>query len=116
MLISSVELKNETITIPLLLFYLDLVPVCSKTHQVVDYTLVRCFNDYVQSGVDARRQEDENFESSVVVKTLKLLTNSSYGYQILDRGLHSVTKSFNDEKTHAAIHSKLFKRLVPINQ
>ena len=42
---------------------------------------------------------------------MKLLANSSYGYQIMDRSHHTVTKYLNDEKTHSAINSKLFKRL-----
>ena len=42
---------------------------------------------------------------------MKLLANSSYGYQIMDRSRHTVTKYLNDEKTHSAINNKLFKRL-----
>ena len=42
---------------------------------------------------------------------MKLLANSSYGYQILDRNWHTVTRNLNDEKTHSAINDKLFKRL-----
>ena len=61
--------------------------------------------------MDARRQGDENPNSSVVAETMKLLANSSYGYQILDCSQHTVTKCLNDEKTHSAINSKMFKRL-----
>ena len=66
---------------------------------------------FVQSAVDARRQGDENPNSSVVAETLKLLANSSYGYQIMDQSQHSVAKYLTDENTHAAINSKLFKKL-----
>ena len=34
---------------------------------------------------NARREGDENENSSVVAKTMKLLANISYGYQIVDR-------------------------------
>ena len=37
---------------------------------------------------------------------MKLLVNSSYGYQIMDHSQHT-----DDEKTHSAINSKMFKRL-----
>ena len=60
--------------------------------------------------MDARRQGDENPDSSVVAETIKLLANNSYGYQIRGRSRHTVTKYLNDEKTHSAINSKLFKR------
>ena len=68
----------------------------------------------MQSAVNACRG-DENPNSSVVAETMKLLANSSYGYQIMDRSRHTVTKYLSDEKTHGAINTKLFKRLDHIN-
>ena len=76
MLISSSILTNGTLITPLLLFYLQLGLVCKK---------VRQFDNFVQSAVDARRQGDENPNSNIVAKTMKLLANSSYGYQVMDR-------------------------------
>ena len=43
-----------------------------------------CFNGFVQSVIDARREGDENSDSSVVAETMEILCNSSYGYQIMD--------------------------------
>ena len=54
---------------------------------------------------------DENLHSSVVAETMKLLANSSYGYQVIDRCRHIITKYLNDEKTHKAINCKFFKIL-----
>ena len=64
--------------------------------------------------MDAQRQEDENPNSSVVAETMKLLANNSYGYQIMDRSRHTVTKYLTDEKTHSAFISKIFKRPIHI--
>ena len=114
MLISSFILTNGTIITPLLLFYLQLGLVCKKIHRFVQYTPRKCFGHFLQSAVDARRQGDENPNSSVVAKTMKLLANSYYGYQIMDRSRHTVTKYLSDEKTHCTINSKLFKRLIHI--
>ena len=111
MLISSFTLQNGTLITPLLWFYLQLGVVCTKIHRFVEYTPKKCFNSFVQSPVEARRQGDKNPNSSVVAETMKLLANSSYGYQIMDRSRHTVTKYLTDEKTHAAINSKLFKKL-----
>ena len=110
MLISGFVLTNGTNITPLLLFYLKLGLVCKKIHRFVQYTPKNCFNNFVQSAVDARRQGDENPNSSVVAETMKLLANSSYGYRIMDRSRHTVTKYLSDEKTHSAINSKMFKR------
>ena len=46
---------------------------------------------------------------------MKLLANSSYGYQIMDRSRHTVTKYLTDKKTHAPINSKLLKKLDHVN-
>ena len=98
MLISSFTLQNGTLITPLLLFYLQLGLVCTKLHRFVEYTPKKCFNSFVQSAGDARRQGDENPISSVVAETMKLLSNSSYGYQIMGRSRHTVTKYLSDEK------------------
>ena len=111
MLISSFNLTNGSIITPLLLFYLQLGLVCKTIHRFVQYTPRKCFNSFVQSALDAPRQGYKNPNSSVVAETMKLLANSSYGYQIMDRSRHTVTKYLNDEKTHSAINSKMFKRL-----
>ena len=115
MLISSYFLENGTLNTPLLLFYLELGLVCKKIYRFVEYIPVKCFNKFVQSAVNARREGDENPNSSVVGETMKLLANSSYGYQIMDRSRHTVTKYLNDEKTHGAINTKMFKCLDHIN-
>ena len=115
MLISSFTLHNGTLITPLLFFFLQLRLVCTKIHHFVEYTPKKCFNSFVQSAVDARRQGDENPKPSVVAETMKLLANSSYGYQIMDRSRHTVTKYLSDKKTHAAINSKLFKKLDHVN-
>ena len=86
-----------------------------KNYHFVEYTPVKCFNKFVQSAVDARREGDENPNSSVVTETMKLLANNSYGYQIIDPSRHTVTKHLSNEKTHGAIDTKLFKRLDYIN-
>ena len=113
MLISIFILSNGTIITHLLLFYLKLGLVCKTIHRFVQYTPTKCFNNFVQSAVDAQPQVDENPNSSVVAETMKLLANSSNGYQIMDRSRHTVTKYLNDGKTHIAMNSKMFKRPNP---
>ena len=109
-LISSFFLENGTLITPLLLFYLNLGLVGKKnTASWKLFQLNVSIN--LQSAVDARREGDENPNSSVVAETMKLVANSSYEYQIMDRSSHTVTKYLSDEKTHGAINTKLFKRL-----
>ena len=86
-------------------FYLNLALECTQMHRLIQYTLLKCFNSFVQSTVNARRQGDENPHSGVVVETMKLLAKSLYGYQILDRSRHTITKYLNVEKAYKAIDS-----------
>ena len=81
----------------------------------MEYVPVKRFKKLVQYAVNARREGDENPNSSVVAKTMKLLANSSYGYQIMDRSQHTVTKYLSDERTHGAINRKFIKHLDYIN-
>ena len=111
MIISSFHLTNGTLITPLLLFYLRLGLVCKKMHRFVQCILKKCFKNFVQSAVNARRSGDKNPNSSGVAETMKLLANNSNGYQILDRSGHTVTKYLNDKKTHSAIIKKMFKHL-----
>ena len=78
-LISDYFLEYGTIITPLLLFYLDLGLVCKTNYRFVEYLPIKRFKKFVQSAVNARRERDENPDSSIVAETLKLLANSSYG-------------------------------------
>ena len=56
MLISCFILTNGTNITPLLLFYLQLGLNCKKIHRFVQYTPKKCFDNFVQSAIGARRQ------------------------------------------------------------
>ena len=114
-IISSYFSEIGTIITRLLLFYLDLGPVCKKNYRFVLYTPIKCFDKFLQPAVNARTEADGKSNASAVVETVMLLVNSSYGYQIIDRSHHTVPKYLTDEKTHGAINNKMFKRLCHIN-
>ena len=109
--ISSFILTNSSIKSALLWFCLQLGLVRIKTHRFVQYTPTKCFDNFVHSAVNARRQGDETPNSIVFAETMKLLANSSYGYRIMDCSRNTLTKYLTDEKTHSAVNSKTFKRL-----
>ena len=111
MLIFNFKLENGTVITPLFNIYMELGLQCTKIYQFIKYSPRMCFNNFVQSVVDARREGDVNPLSGVVAETMKLLGNSSYGYQIMDRSRHTITKYLKDEKTHKANNEPLFKRL-----
>ena len=85
MLKTGYFLENGTVNILLLLCYLDLGLVCNRIYRFVQDTAMNLFNNFVQSAVNATRGWDENPNFGVVAETMKLLSNSFYGYQIIGR-------------------------------
>ena len=77
MLISSLKLEKGTVIISLFNFYMELGLQCTKYYRSVQYSHRKCFDNFFQSVVDARREGDENPLSGVVAETMKLLGNSS---------------------------------------
>ena len=54
--------------------------------------------------------------SGVVLETMKLLGNSSYGYQFMDRSRHTITNYLRDENFHRATNEPMFKRLITVKK
>ena len=111
MLISSFKLEREPIITPLLLFYLEKGVILRDVFWFLQYTPRRCFQSLVQNVVDARREGDRNKESTVVAEAMKLIGNSSYGYQIMDRSRHTTTKYVKGSQVDKLIDNKFFKTL-----
>ena len=98
MLISSFKIENGTVITTLFSFYVELGLQCTKVNRFPQYSPQKYFKNFVQAVVDARRERDENPPSGVVAETLKLLGNSSNGYQIMDRSRHAVKKYIRDKR------------------
>ena len=111
MLISSFKLDRGPIVTPLLLFYLEKGLVLTDVFWFLQYTPRKCFQSFVQNVVDARREGDRNKESTVVAETTKLIGNSSYGYQIIDRSRHTTTKYVKGSQVNKLINNRFFKTL-----
>ena len=114
MVISSIKLTKATFT-PLLLFHSEPRFLNTDFFCFLKDTPVNCFNNFGQSVDIARHQGDENPNSSVVTETMKLLTNSSYGYQFVDCNRLPVTSYMKEKKTPAEINKEVFKILGHIN-
>ena len=111
LLISSFHLSKGPLITPLLQFYLEKGLVVSNVTWFIEYTPRKCFKSFVDTVVEARREGDKNKNSSVVAETMKLIANSSYGYQIMDRSRHTTTKYANEEKVNKLINESKFKSL-----
>ena len=84
-------------------------------YRSVHYTAMKCLNNFFQSAVNARREGDENPDSSVMPETMTILANSSYDYQNSDWIRHTVKKHLSVEKTHGVINKKFVRHVHFIN-
>ena len=105
LLIPRFKSENEAARVPLLILYLSLGLRCTKVYCFVHYTPKHCFNCSVRSVVDARRTGNDNSETSVVAKTIKLLGSRP-----------TETKHLNGEKPHKGINGKMIERLKNVSK
>ena len=115
-LISSFHLENGSNFTPLFNFCRKLGLECTRVHRFVEYIPEKCFKGFKKLVVEARRLGDQNKKSTVVAETTKLLSNNTYGYQIMDRSNHTETKYSDAKKTNRAIKSTFFKQLQYIKE
>ena len=87
---------------------------CTKLYRLDGYTPAKCFSNFVQSALKARRQGDNNLNSSVIIETVKLLANNLYGYQKMDRRRHPI-KVYEGWKDTFSDEQKLLERLGHFN-
>ena len=78
---------------------------------LLQYTPRRCFESFVRNINDAQREGDQNKDSTVVAETMKLIGNSSSGYQIMDGSPHTNTKFVKGSHVDKFINNKFFKSL-----
>ena len=96
-------------------FHFNQVILSEEFSRFLKYTPVENLLDFLRSAVNVRRQGGKSPNSSVVKKTIQWLANCSYVFQSRTCSNCSVRKYMIDEKTLAAINSKLFKRLAHVN-
>ena len=65
--------------------------------------------------MNTRTLGDENSQSGVEAETIKLLANSSYGYQIMEKSQQKINIYLSDKKEHKTMNSKFFRGLNYLN-
>ena len=60
MLITSSRLKLEQFKPLCLVSFLEFCLQCTKTYRFVQYSTQKCFNNFIKSVIEARREGDQN--------------------------------------------------------
>ena len=109
-LISSFTLQNGTLITPLLLF---LSTIGSCWHKKTPICWLHSKERLQQlCAVSSGCKKAKWWKSKLKCRRG---SNSSYGYQTMERSRRTVMKYLSDKKSHAANNSKLFKKLEHVN-
>lgn len=110
-LISSMNGEKLLLATPLLRWYLDHGLEITRVYQVIEYTPVTCFKDFVGAVSDARRAGDRDVQYAIVAETMKLMGNAAYGKTITNKQRHLNVKYCGEHKTMQHVASPFFRRL-----
>ena len=79
LLVGGMKAKQILLCTPLLQWYLKHGLVVTRLYEVIKFSPVKCFANFVQQGIDGRRQSDKDPNLALLGDTFKVLLNSSYG-------------------------------------
>ena len=97
LLVGGMKAKKFLLATPLLQWYLNHGLVVTRLYEIVEFSPVRCFKNFVEQGVDGRRQSDSDPNLSLLGDTFKILLNSSYGSCLLNKENFSDTRYLEGE-------------------
>ena len=81
-----------------------------RVHFIIKYQPKQCFETFVNGVVEARRQGDLNPDSAVCANIEKVVGNSAYGYQIMDRSRHTRTKYVTGSSVNNSVNETTFRK------
>ncbi|XP_033729708.1 uncharacterized protein LOC117318890 [Pecten maximus] len=117
LLIGGMAARKMLIATPLLKWYIEHGMQVDHIYQVVEYTPMACFREFVTDVTDARRRGDDDKMSAVIANTMKLIGNSAYGGLIMDKSKHTNIKYVRGETNACnAINDPRFKDLHQLDE
>ena len=117
LLVGAMSAKKILLSSPLLRWYLQHGLIVTKIYQVIEFTPLRCFRNFVNQVSDARRAGDVAPEQGIIADTMKLIGNSGYGSLIMDKEKHQDIKYIQGQgKTQLKMNDPLFRKCNNIGQ
>jgi hypothetical protein len=109
MTIGSLFGEKIMIITPLLKWYLEHGLVCTKIHQVIEYTPNACFEKAGNRVSDARRQGDADPDKSILAEMEKLFGNAYYGKTVTNKEKHTKVNYYSERRNEQKIDSAISK-------
>ena len=92
LLVGGMKARQILLATPLLQWYLNHGLVVTRLYEIVEFSPVKCFKNFVDQGIEGRRQSDNDPNLGLLGDTFKILLNSSYGSSILNKENFSDTQ------------------------
>ena len=112
---SSMVGEKILLATPLLGWYLEHGLEVTRVHQVIKYTPKPCFKPFGDAVSNAHRAGDADSSKAIIVDTMKLVGNSSYGKTITNKEQHRQVKFCDNDEVPHLINSPFFCELNPID-
>ena len=85
LLVGGMKAKQILLSTTLLRWYLDHGLVVTKMYEVIEFSPLSCFKNFVEKCTDARRQSDRDSSLALLGDTFKILLNAAYGSSLLNK-------------------------------
>ena len=95
LLVGRMKAKQILLSTPLLQWYLKHGLVVTRLYEVIEFSPIKCFENFVQQGIDGRRWSNKDPNLALLGDTFKVLLNSSYGTCLLNKEHFSDTVYMN---------------------
>ena len=92
LLVGGMKARQILLSTPLLQWYLNHGLVVTRLYEVVEFSPVRCFKNFVDQGIEGRRQSDNDPDLGLLGDTFKILLNSAFGSSMLNKERFSDTQ------------------------
>ena len=92
LLVGVMHARKILLATPLLQWYLIQGLHVNKVYQVIEYSPLACFTEFVRDVVEGRRAGDQDSTKALISDTMKLLGNAAYGSMLLDKAKHHTIK------------------------
>ena len=115
LLVSGMKGKKMLLIGNLLQWYMSHGLIVTKIHQVIEYTPMKCFSQFVSDVTMARRCGDADESMSIFSDTMKLLGNCAFGSSIMNKEKHVKIKYVKDHfSASMLVNDPRFKKITEL--
>ena len=115
LLVGGMKAEKIMLSTPLLRWYLEHGLEIMDVHEVIEFSPIRYFSEFVEKCISARRQADVDSDLALQGDTYKTLINSAYGSTLLNKEKFSNTSYLKGHSAFKLVNSQNFRKATPLD-